>query len=397
MIPYKANACCGLGVIFKWRGSVLKQVIVHMLLLIPISILVVKLYEADHNFAVNDKGHKLFGFFVAFLLVFRSGFSVKRYEGGRKMITGIYRSVLELVRKGNFFSQKGGLGPANMYELRRKSLQIYFLVMLHLRYPSLPKGGKLTAFALGQLKAAMLLNDAEYNRFLGMGTDQDRVMVAVAQLSEWLHNKTNEKDEDKVPTLELNFMREMEKDLANLSKIYFSTDEIKSTPIPFPYVQMLKMFLVLFLYTVPFAMVHKLEMYTVPVICMLTIGYVGLDEIANEIEDPFGTDDNDLDLEEISDDLANVTWEMLMARGNPKIFHNEHQCVKQEEKILEELKFAGDKWGGHMRFIEPLPQKVKGAGGGEFRPKLGTFILASPPKRAHRRTRRTPLANTQTI
>ena len=45
--------------------------------------------------------------------------------------------------------------------------------------------------------------------------------------------------------------------------------------------------------------------------------YIGLDEIANEIEDPFGTDDNDLDIFAISEYVELSTRLMLEVRPMP--------------------------------------------------------------------------------
>jgi predicted membrane chloride channel (bestrophin family) len=61
---------------------------------------------------------------------------------------------------------------------------------------------------------------------------------------------------------------------------------ISDTPIPFPYVQMAKVFTIMFLYTLPFALVTELGGFTIVAVWILALGYFGLDAIATEMEDP---------------------------------------------------------------------------------------------------------------
>ena len=61
---------------------------------------------------------------------------------------------------------------------------------------------------------------------------------------------------------------------------------ISDTPIPFPYVQMAKVFTIMCLYTLPFALVTELEGFTIIAVWILALGYFGLDAIATEMEDP---------------------------------------------------------------------------------------------------------------
>ena len=58
--------------------------------------------------------------------------------------------------------------------------------------------------------------------------------------------------------------------------------------------QLTKLFMLLFVFTVPIALVGEIGYAAVPTSVMLAMGYLGLDEIANQLENPFGDDDNDL-------------------------------------------------------------------------------------------------------
>ena len=77
----------------------------------------------------------------------------------------------------------------------------------------------------------------------------------------------------------------------------FSVRTFLTTPIPFPLVQMSRTFLFAYVFTVPFALLsdkssivaHCCEVF------ILTFGFVGLELVAIELDNPFGNDENDFD------------------------------------------------------------------------------------------------------
>ncbi len=90
-------------------------------------------------------------------------------------------------------------------------------------------------------------------------------------------------------------------------------ERIRRTPVPFAYAQHIKVFVVLFCYTVPFALVEALGIYTPIAAAVLSFALFGIDEIGVEIEDPFGTDPNDLPMERIGDTIEASCRELLGA------------------------------------------------------------------------------------
>ena len=88
-------------------------------------------------------------------------------------------------------------------------------------------------------------------------------------------------------------------------------ERVRRTPIPFAYAQHIKVFVVLFCYSVPFAIVEPLGIYTPIASAVLSFALFGIDEIGVEIEDPFGDDPNDLPMERIGDALQAATREIV--------------------------------------------------------------------------------------
>ncbi|MDX2019748.1 MAG: bestrophin family protein [Deltaproteobacteria bacterium] len=87
-------------------------------------------------------------------------------------------------------------------------------------------------------------------------------------------------------------------------------ERISRTPIPFGYSSYIKQFIVLFTLVVPFAMAKDYGYGTVVAAMFLFFSTMGLELLATEIEEPFGSDRNDLPLFEIAkrigDDVADL-------------------------------------------------------------------------------------------
>ena len=94
-------------------------------------------------------------------------------------------------------------------------------------------------------------------------------------------------------------------------------ERIVRTPMPFSYMLHLRRTLILFLFTLPFALVDVFGWLSVPVVFLIAHTLLGVEEIGVEIEDPFGFEDNDLPLEEIPDSIARTLDEVVPWSGQP--------------------------------------------------------------------------------
>lgn len=96
-------------------------------------------------------------------------------------------------------------------------------------------------------------------------------------------------------------------------------ERIKRTPIPMAYSVHLRHFLYLYLYSLPFTMLHEMGYWAIFVNALVFYALAGLKKIGEEIEDPFGRDINDLPLDAICMnicvnicELTNITTEELL-------------------------------------------------------------------------------------
>jgi putative membrane protein len=82
--------------------------------------------------------------------------------------------------------------------------------------------------------------------------------------------------------------------LTSLTQAQAVCERIKTTPLPFPYTLLLHRTIYLFCILLPFAMAEPLGWLTPLFTAIVSYTFFGLDAIADELEDPFGRDENDL-------------------------------------------------------------------------------------------------------
>lgn len=86
----------------------------------------------------------------------------------------------------------------------------------------------------------------------------------------------------------------LEQRLVGLSEVQATCERLKHTPLPFPYTLLLHRTIYIFCLLLPFALAEPLG-WLAPVFTLLvSYTFFGLDAIGNELEDPFGHEENDL-------------------------------------------------------------------------------------------------------
>jgi len=100
-------------------------------------------------------------------------------------------------------------------------------------------------------------------------------------------------------------------EVLSFTDICGACERIKNTPIPYSYSAFIKKFIFFYVMTLPFGYVFQLGYYVVPVVVFIFYVLASLELIAEEIEDPFGTDANDLPLNKISENIKRNVEELL--------------------------------------------------------------------------------------
>jgi ion channel-forming bestrophin family protein len=88
-------------------------------------------------------------------------------------------------------------------------------------------------------------------------------------------------------------------------------ERIRNTPIPYSYSLFIKKMIFVYVITMPVFFGFTLGYWAVPMVMIIFYAFASLEIISEEIEDPFGTDSNDLPLEDITERIQHNITEIL--------------------------------------------------------------------------------------
>jgi len=103
----------------------------------------------------------------------------------------------------------------------------------------------------------------------------------------------------------------LDKEFKQLSEILGGCERIRNTPIPYSYSMFIKKFIFTYTLTLPFAFMTDFHYITVPIVLMIFFILVSVELVAEEIEDPFGNDENDLPTKQISEKIKRNVRELI--------------------------------------------------------------------------------------
>jgi putative membrane protein len=261
--------------LFQVRGSVLRQVAGRVLLFVAWSAVVAAVHLLVRPVGVPSTVHTLVGVALGLLLVFRTNASYDRFWEGRKAWGGIVNDARNLARTTSGYL---AASPARADRILRWTATFPHACMHALRGRA-DLGGvaaSLPGHEVAETLAAPHVPTAVARRV----SDELAAAVRTGELA---------------PVQAMHIDRHV----AGLVDAVGACERIHRTPLPFAYMVHLRRALILYCATLPFALVEQFGWSTVLDTLMVTFVLFGIEEIGVEIEDPFGTDDNDLPLEAI--------------------------------------------------------------------------------------------------
>lgn len=105
-------------------------------------------------------------------------------------------------------------------------------------------------------------------------------------------------------------------------------ERIKSTPIPFSYSFFIKVFILMYIFVLPFIIIDEYGYLTIPAVMAVSYILVGLELIGEEIQNPFGVERNSLPLTQISQNIRLNVHELMQ------------HYLPQEEKQAAKKRFV---------------------------------------------------------
>ncbi len=116
-------------------------------------------------------------------------------------------------------------------------------------------------------------------------------MVIVDEIYQWA---SRARQEGRLGPDEL---RVIDHDLAKLLEICGGCERIARTPFVKSYRIFARQCIVLVLITLPWGIVHDFDWWTIPLTTITAYFMFGMEIVAEHVEEPFGTDEDDLDLD----------------------------------------------------------------------------------------------------
>lgn len=224
-------------------------------------------------------GHTLVGAVLGLLLVFRTNSSYDRFWEGRKLWGSIVNDSRNLGRLASTLLREDA-------ELLRRLLRWAIVFPWSVRYRLL--GWKDIGCDTDDLpKGEVKLTE-----------QSEHVPLAVAR------RMTEQIETARQRGLVSDIQQSMlEGFIGRLIDSLGACERIHNTPLPFAYMVHLRRALIIFLATMPLAIVKDFGWTTVPATLLISYVMLGIEEIGVEIEDPFGTDENDLPLKTICENI----------------------------------------------------------------------------------------------
>ncbi|KAI9660822.1 MAG: hypothetical protein M1829_006475 [Trizodia sp. TS-e1964] len=263
---------------------------------------------------------------VGLMLVFRNQTSYERFWTGRNYVTQITTCVRNLTRSFLCCSSKPGeelqaSDKANTERIVRLLVAILYSIKNHLRgewgaavvpTPSISESGSPTTAS-------------EYSELLPrglMGHEEDGLAFSL-ELTYYVERyiqKGFEKGWFTGPQAS-----QMQVQLNTLVDAFGRMETIRLTPIPVAHLIHQKQVLALFGCVLPFAMVDDMGWWAVPIVSLVTFTLYGIEGIGSQLEDPFGSDKNDIKMDALMQDSHQEIMVLLdeWKRGS-EIFTGDH-------------------------------------------------------------------------
>ena len=228
--------------------------------------------------------YSLLGFIISLLLVFRTNTAYDRWWEGRKM----WGSMVNDSR--NFISK---LSVLELTSNERDYFERYFPLFSvcakeHLR---------------GQRLIAPEFMSPEDRTSFEKATHQALWVILC------LRGKLQDlRARGIMDSLELSMLNQ---NLDRLVDSLGACERIRNTPIPFSYSLFIKKFIFIYVITMPLAFVELFGYYSAFISTFVFYALVSMELLAEEIEDPFGKDENDLPTDSLSETIQRNTSELL--------------------------------------------------------------------------------------
>lgn len=257
------------------KSDTIRQLMPSMLAIGLFSAIItyVEIHYFQWTFKNSSIVHSILGFVLSMLLVFRTNTAYDRWWEGRKVWGEIVNNSRNISLKLNAFLNH----KASKKELVNLIINYNFALKDHLRN----KNGSSQFIEFPETLHSELTNATHWPN----------------AIAKELFSKINTLYQTKeISDSQLLLLNEELKSFTNSAG---ACERIRNTPIPYSYNLFLKKIIFLYVITIPFMFATDFRYGTILISMSMLYVFASIELIAEEIEDPFGEDDNDLPLDDI--------------------------------------------------------------------------------------------------
>lgn len=246
------------------------------------------LHLRPNQFPGTTTVHSLLGIVLGLFLVFRTNSAYDRWWEGRRLWGGIVNSTRNFALKINAYISKGNFDEREWFA---KMIANYvYATKEHLR-----KGV--------QFAELQPVDDSFIDTIKKMKHRPNKIVAM-------LYDRVNELYMKKEITGD--HMINLDKELKDFIDLMGACERIRNTPIPYSYTMYIKKFIFIYIITLPFGFVSTFGYFTVATVILVSFVLLSVELIAEEIEDPFGKDINDLPTDELAGKINDNVREILL-------------------------------------------------------------------------------------
>lgn len=279
-----------LTLLFAWYGTILPTVLPALAIVVILSTILV--YLSSHHFfqvpSVPAIGFTIFGIILSIFLSFRNNASYERWWEGRKLWG-------TLIATSRHISRDSYVLP----DQQRRVLMYRVMLFSNLLRNRLRNQNQPIDFYQNKVNLTPADYDALFPhinaaQFIIESIQKELVRVLkTGKISDIIYQGLN-------------------RHIVELGNVQAGCDRILSTPLPFSYSVLLHRTVYCFCFILPFSLEASLGIWTPILVGLIAYLFLGLDALSEQLEEPFGLQDNDLPLNSM---VRLIEREMLSSLG----------------------------------------------------------------------------------
>ena len=233
---------------------------------------------------------------LSLLLAFRTNTAHDRFWEGRKLWGGLVNTSRNLVRGISIYiDEKKPEDRFNKEATMRLVAAFSLATKLHLRREG------------GNQELAQLISSVQYKK---LQASNHQPLEITLWIGNYLQNQLRR---ECINVFQVNTLHDS---INKMVDILGGCERILKTPVPLFYTLTLRSLLVIYFLLLPWQLVQGLNWWTAPVLGIISFILLGINEIGSEIEQPFGSDPNDLPLDFICDTIRRNVEDIIKSSAD---------------------------------------------------------------------------------